>query len=232
MEGVVAETGSCGAWWVMSTLLWAPCARNSLLRFSHLLLTAAEFGKRHFSFSSGMSGAEAAGLWCGAKAAPCRWHGAAGLSPGTRLCRSPAVRSQCRRVSLAQPCSTCSPVLLPPCDLGFWKPTSFMLIVAFPFSALKNYSQNLKSIEFSRAGKCRGFAWELGTCSAQMLLYFPLSTYLHLYICVFVIRPFAAKVKVYAFLHEKMLIILLWCCIYVMLVASGEACCDYSYVLV
>lgn len=155
----------------MSTPLWAHCTCHSQLRSSHLFWQLLSFRKMHFSFSSCRSGAEAAGLWHGSslRGVP--------LQPGSASTQGvPASAGSASRI----PWQTCSPVISSPSDLGFWKPVSFMLITTFPFWALKNYSRNLKSIEFSSCGKCRGFAWELGTCSAQMLLYFPLSTYLHL----------------------------------------------------
>lgn len=82
--------------------------------------------------------------------------------------------------SLSHPFSNLQPPPLFTLWFGLLKPTSFLLMTALPFSALKHYSHSLKGLGFSSSGKCGGFAWELSTCSALVLLYFALSAHLHL----------------------------------------------------
>lgn len=167
-----------------------------VVHLEFLPFSAAEFGKRNFPSpvspeqrqqGSGMVPGELLG-----------WHLPAKLChiPGSPLTASPGSTSHL-------PCQTCNFLLSSPCDLGFWKPTSFLLIATFPFPALKNYSQNPKSIEFLSSGKWRSFAWESGTCSAQRFLYFPLITHLLLYIWVFVLGSFVAKVQVDAIYMQR-----------------------------
>lgn len=139
------------------------CAPDSLLCSFPLVLRVAGLGKRHFSVLSCTSRPDAAQPWLGS----------------CRGVQSPGVPFTSSLQPLASLLKSATPSSF---HLAIWASETDLISAdhCSSFLSMKHYSHSLKGLGFSSSGKCGGFAWELGTYSALVLLYFALSAHLHL----------------------------------------------------